>query len=150
MINETDDFVYLHEIVESRRPLVIELTLGDRKKSIEIFYNPSVLTPQFESEVMKFNEESDTLSEPVMKMIFPLIVDWNIRFPNPEDPAFLPENLALDPEDSKRKLPDPKKYPPVNWPPTEENLRQLPIEHLLYFVQSIIRDAAPKKAKSGS
>jgi hypothetical protein len=121
--DHSTDIILLDDILEARRTIVVELEVGENKKEIPITYNPSKFTPELEAKINA--DSSDNLGDSFLLLLEPLFVDWGIKLP-------------------------PKKEgdPPIDFPPTKENLAKMPFQILSLFIKAIMEDIVPKKANT--
>ena len=122
-MKDHSDIILLDDILEARRTIIVELEVGDNKKEIPITYNPSKFTPELEAKINA--DSSDNLGDSFLLLLEPLFVDWGIKLP-----------------------PEKEGGPPIDFPPTKENLAKMPFQILSLFIKAIMEDIVPKKANT--
>ncbi len=85
----------LSDLLNGRRPLTVEL---DEGKTIEIVYNPGVLTPEMAAEVAQIREA------PVAAMLSRVLLEWDMYDDTSADAAGNPPAVPTD-FDTLRRLP---------------------------------------------
>lgn len=85
----------LSALLTSKRTLTVTVPAGEGETDIQVVYNPSKFTPQFEAELRKMTEGEEK-NDSFIQLLDGLILDWDIQHDGEKWPKTL-ENVGLLP-----------------------------------------------------